>query len=387
MPWRELERRLSGRPGRDRRRLRRATAATPPPGRASAPPTRPRRCAGRRARRSPFAELHAHSSFSFLDGASSPEELAEEAVRLGLRVADPHRPRRRLRRRPLRRGGRGARPGHRVRRRAVARRRRCRARPAERADRRPGRRPRPARHPPARPGPRPRRATPGCRRAIGTAHLRGGAKGRPVYDDLEELAAAADGHWLVLTGCRKGAVRRALDRGGDRPRPGRALDELVDAVRPRQRRRRAHPRARPARRRALRGAGRAGRRVRAAARRHHRRALPRAAAPAARHGDWPRCAPAAASTRSTAGCRPGPGSTCAAATRWPPASPAGPARSPNAARLAQGDRLPAAAHRPGPAAVPVPRRAHRDDATCASSPTRRGAAASAASRTRPRRTR
>ena len=31
-----------------------------------------------------YAELHAHSSFSFLDGASSPEELAEEAVRLGL---------------------------------------------------------------------------------------------------------------------------------------------------------------------------------------------------------------------------------------------------------------------------------------------------------------
>src|SRR6201991_2238208 len=32
----------------------------------------------------PYAELHAHSSFSFLDGASSPEELLEEAVRLGL---------------------------------------------------------------------------------------------------------------------------------------------------------------------------------------------------------------------------------------------------------------------------------------------------------------
>jgi hypothetical protein len=32
----------------------------------------------------PYAELHAHSSFSFLDGASSPAELAEEAERLGL---------------------------------------------------------------------------------------------------------------------------------------------------------------------------------------------------------------------------------------------------------------------------------------------------------------
>ena len=32
----------------------------------------------------PYAELHAHSNFSFLDGASHPEELVEEAARLGL---------------------------------------------------------------------------------------------------------------------------------------------------------------------------------------------------------------------------------------------------------------------------------------------------------------
>jgi error-prone DNA polymerase len=32
----------------------------------------------------PYAELHAHSNFSFLDGASGPEELLEEASRLGL---------------------------------------------------------------------------------------------------------------------------------------------------------------------------------------------------------------------------------------------------------------------------------------------------------------
>jgi error-prone DNA polymerase len=32
----------------------------------------------------PYAELHAHSNFSFLDGASHPEDLAEEAMRLGL---------------------------------------------------------------------------------------------------------------------------------------------------------------------------------------------------------------------------------------------------------------------------------------------------------------
>ena len=34
--------------------------------------------------RVPYAELHAHSSYSFLDGASSPEDLVEEAERLGL---------------------------------------------------------------------------------------------------------------------------------------------------------------------------------------------------------------------------------------------------------------------------------------------------------------
>ena len=30
-----------------------------------------------------YAELHCHSNFSFLDGASHPEELVEEAARLG----------------------------------------------------------------------------------------------------------------------------------------------------------------------------------------------------------------------------------------------------------------------------------------------------------------
>src|SRR6202045_943598 len=34
----------------------------------------------------PYAELHAHSAYSFLDGASPPEELIEEAVRLDLRA-------------------------------------------------------------------------------------------------------------------------------------------------------------------------------------------------------------------------------------------------------------------------------------------------------------
>src|SRR5439155_19735648 len=40
-----------------------------------------------------YAELHCHTNFSFLDGASHPEELAVEAARLGLAglaVTDHH---------------------------------------------------------------------------------------------------------------------------------------------------------------------------------------------------------------------------------------------------------------------------------------------------------
>src|SRR6266508_5368150 len=33
---------------------------------------------------SAYAELHCHTNFSFLDGASHPEELVDEAARLGL---------------------------------------------------------------------------------------------------------------------------------------------------------------------------------------------------------------------------------------------------------------------------------------------------------------
>ena len=51
-----------------------------------------------------YAELHCHTNFSFLDGASHPEELAEEAHRLGLTGPRGHRPRRLLRRGPLRGG-------------------------------------------------------------------------------------------------------------------------------------------------------------------------------------------------------------------------------------------------------------------------------------------
>ena len=48
---------------------------------------------------------------------------------------------------------------------------------------------------------------------ISAAQRQGGEKGRPVYD-TEALADAHGGHWVVLTGCRKGAVPAALAHGG-----------------------------------------------------------------------------------------------------------------------------------------------------------------------------
>src|SRR5690606_19200134 len=50
-------------------------------------------------------------------------------------------------------------------------------------------------------------------RAITSAQLRGKEKGRPLYD-LDELAETANGSWAILTGCRKGAVGRALAQRG-----------------------------------------------------------------------------------------------------------------------------------------------------------------------------
>ena len=51
---------------------------------------------------------------------------------------------------------------------------------------------------------------------ISAAQLAGGEKGRPVYD-TGALAGAHGGHWVVLTGCRKGAVPAALAAGGPDP--------------------------------------------------------------------------------------------------------------------------------------------------------------------------
>ena len=68
--WAEMERVLNGRPP-----LARDHAGDPPLPRS-----------GRRLSAVPYAELHTHSAFSFLDGASTPEELVEEAARLDLRA-------------------------------------------------------------------------------------------------------------------------------------------------------------------------------------------------------------------------------------------------------------------------------------------------------------
>ncbi len=161
----------------------------------------------------PYAELHAHSAYSFLDGASTPEEIAEEAARLDLKaialtdhdglygvvrfaeaarelgmrtvfgaelslgdaartdVADPPGPHLLV----LARGPEGYRR---------------------------------------------------LSRQLAAAHLAGGRKGVPRYD-FDALGEAAGGHWHVLTGCRKGHVRQALSRGGPEAASA-ALADLVD---------------------------------------------------------------------------------------------------------------------------------------------------------------
>jgi error-prone DNA polymerase len=216
VPWDELEAALSGRPrdgssltggpqtgdGGDSPAWSRTRERYLPP-----PLPEPRRG-------TPYAELHCHSNFSFLDGASHPEELVEQAARLGLDalaltdhdgmygvvrfaeaaaelgvrtvfgaelslglsapqngVADPEGDHLLL----------------------------------------------------LAGGPDGYRAL--CR-TISTAQLRGQEKGRPVYD-LDEVVADTAGQVLVLTGCRKGAVRQALRTGG-REAAAAALRGLVE---------------------------------------------------------------------------------------------------------------------------------------------------------------
>ena len=81
MPWRELERRLS-----DNQALATEVSSSEDDGSGSwarEPISGSYRTQAVR-KSVPYAELHVHSHFSFLDGASSPEELVREAARLEL---------------------------------------------------------------------------------------------------------------------------------------------------------------------------------------------------------------------------------------------------------------------------------------------------------------
>ena len=207
----------------------------------------------------PYAELHCHSNFSFLDGASHPEELVEEAARLGLealaltdhdgfygvvRMAEAARAlslpvvygaELTLGLASRTRAGRTAKRGSRT---VTVRAWPTRLDPNGDGPNGDG----PAQleagvHPvPGAPDPlgthlvvlaRDPQGYARLSSAIGRAQLRGEEKGCPVYD-LADLAAHAAGHWLVLTGGRKGVVPRALESEGPAA-AARALGRLVDA--------------------------------------------------------------------------------------------------------------------------------------------------------------
>jgi error-prone DNA polymerase len=161
-----------------------------------------------------YGELHAHSGFSFLDGASDPEELAAEGARLGLSglaLTDHH-------------GFYGV----------------VRFAEAARAfglatifgseltldggDDRVGI------HDPSGEHLVVLSRSPGGYRALATmlgeAHLARGEKGAPRFT-LDEVADCAN-EWLVLSGCRKGPLTRALMQQGPRAAE-RQLERLISA--------------------------------------------------------------------------------------------------------------------------------------------------------------
>ena len=85
--WRELERRLSW--NVTRRPTGPGEEPGPGPPGAQPGPGRVGPAANREENRGgapPWAELHCHSSYSFLDGASSPAELVAEASRQGVQA-------------------------------------------------------------------------------------------------------------------------------------------------------------------------------------------------------------------------------------------------------------------------------------------------------------
>ena len=156
-----------------------------------------------------YAELHAHSNFSFLDGASDPEDLIAEAQRLGLEavaITDHD-------------GLYGAAEFAQA---AVGSSVRTIFGAELSVDLRGSKTKVPdpdsehllviAR------GPEGYRQLAG---ALTDAHLRGGEKGQPIYN-LDELVDRGREDWLVLTGCRKSAVRSSAN-------PETALKWLLDS--------------------------------------------------------------------------------------------------------------------------------------------------------------
>jgi error-prone DNA polymerase len=160
----------------------------------------------------PYAELHAHSAYSFLDGASTPEELVEEAARLDLRAIalTDHD--------GLYGVVRFAEAAKELDIATVFGAELSLGNVARTEE-------------PDPPGPHLlvlARGPEGYRRLsreLATAHLAGGEKGKPRYD-FDALTEAAGGHWHILTGCRKGHVRQALATGG----PDAAAAALADLV-------------------------------------------------------------------------------------------------------------------------------------------------------------
>ena len=85
--WSELERKLSdrSRPGSHGDRPVTADGGDSPAWSQHRGPYVPSKAVTVRPENAvPYAELHVHSNFSFLDGASQPEDLVEAAVRQGL---------------------------------------------------------------------------------------------------------------------------------------------------------------------------------------------------------------------------------------------------------------------------------------------------------------
>ncbi len=217
--WTEMERVLNSRPPEPPGRRHQAALAEPAAD-GSDGPAWSRKRADYRAPElvtgprslTPYAELHVHSAFSFLDGASTPEELVEEAARLGLRAIalTDHD--------GLYGVVRFAEAARELGVPTVFGAELSLGNTARTED-------------PDPPGPHLlvlARGPEGYRRLsrqLAAAHLAGGQKGKPCYD-YDSLTEAAGGHWHILTGCRKGHVRQAFSHGG----PGAAAEALADLV-------------------------------------------------------------------------------------------------------------------------------------------------------------